>query len=103
LDGVAIARSGHSSSAWIPFAGLMLDAAYESTLFAAILNAHANGNRTVFLTLLGGGAFGNLTDRIADSIRYALNIHRNTDLDVAIVSYGTSRDFVRKLSIDYSA
>jgi hypothetical protein len=103
LDGVAEVYSGHSSSAWMPLAGLLLYAAYESKLCAAILNAHANGNRTVFLTLLGGGAFGNLTDRIADSIRYALYIHRNTDLDVAIFSYGTSRDFVRKLSMDYSA
>jgi hypothetical protein len=32
-----------------------------------------------------------------------LDIHRNIDLDVAIVSYGASRDFVRKLSADYPA
>ena len=98
-----VAYTGHSSSAWMPFTRLILEAAYEATLCSAILNARATGNRTVFLTLLGGGAFGNMTEWITDSIRYALHIHRHTDLDVAIVSYGASRDFVRKLSADYPA
>jgi hypothetical protein len=98
-----VAYTGHSSSAWKPFARLILEAAYEATLCSAILNARATGNRTVYLTLLGGGAFGNMTEWITDSIRYALDVHRNTDLDVAIVSYGASRDFVRKLAADYPA
>lgn len=49
-----------------------------------------------FLVPMGVGSAMN-------TIRYALNIHRNTDMDVAIVSYGTSRGFVSKLSADYSA
>ena len=98
-----VAYTRHSSSSWMPFARFVLEAAYEATLRTAILNARATGNRTIFLTLLGGGAFGNMTDWITDAIRYALEIHRNIDLDVAIVSYGASRDFVRKLSEDYSA
>ena len=97
-----VAYTGHSSSMWMPFSRLILEAAYEATLCTAILNAKATGNRTVYLTLLGGGAFGNVTEWITDAIRYALNIHRNTILDAAIVSYGASRDFVRKLSADYS-
>jgi hypothetical protein len=98
-----VAYTGHPSAIWKPFAKLVLEAAYEATLCAAVLNANATGKRTVFLTLLGGGAFGNMTDWITDSIRYALNIHRRIDLDVAIVSYGASRECVRKLAADYSA
>ncbi|GAB5521992.1 MAG: hypothetical protein RhofKO_42430 [Rhodothermales bacterium] len=44
---------------WAPFAQLVLDGAYEATLCVAILNAAKAGNITVFLTKLGGGAFGN--------------------------------------------
>ena len=98
-----VAYTGHSSSAWRPFAKLVLEAAYEATLCAGILNARATGNRAVFLTLLGGGAFGNMSEWITDAIRYALNIHRRADLDVAIVSYGTSREFVRQLAKEYAA
>jgi hypothetical protein len=96
-----VAYTGHPFAIWKPFAKLVLEAAYEATLCAAVLNANATGKRTVFLTLLGGGAFGNMTDWITDSIRYALNIHRRIDLDVAIVSYGASRECVRKLAADY--
>ena len=98
-----VAYTGHSSSAWRPFAKLVLEAAYEATLCAGILNARATGNRTVFLTLLGGGAFGNMTEWITDAIRHALNIHRRADLDIVIVSYGSSRDFVRQLAREYAA
>ena len=98
-----VAYTGHSSSAWMPFAKLVLEAAYEATLCTGILNARATGNRTVFLTLLGGGAFGNMTEWISDAIRHALNEHRHANLDVAIVSHGTSRDFVRALARDYAA
>ena len=75
----------------------------EATLCVGILNARATGNRTVFLTLLGGGAFGNMTEWISDAIRHALSVHRHADLDVAIVSHGTSREFVRTLAKEYSA
>jgi hypothetical protein len=98
-----VTYTGHSTSAWKPFAKFVLEAAYEATLCAGILNASATGNRTVFLTLLGGGAFGNMTEWISDSIHHALRNHRHTDLDVAIVSHGTSREFVRTLAREYSA
>lgn len=98
-----VSYTGHSSSAWKPFAKFVLEAAYEATLCAGILNARATGNRMVFLTLLGGGAFGNMTEWISDAIRRALNVHRYADLDVAIVSHGTSQEFVRALVKEYSA
>ena len=40
---------------WEPLARLVLEAAYEATLLAAL----RQGSRVVFLTLLGGGVFKN--------------------------------------------
>ncbi len=42
---------------WEPFARLVLEAAYEATLRAAILNAEVRGSNVVLLTRLGGGAY----------------------------------------------
>ncbi|OPL18794.1 MAG: hypothetical protein AVO35_13000 [Candidatus Aegiribacteria sp. MLS_C] len=92
-----VACSRHSSELWADFARLVLDSSYEATLCAAVLNAGSNGSNRVFLTLLGGGAFGNETDWITGSIHRALNLCRNTDLDVSIVSYGRSDPRVKEL------
>ncbi len=44
------------------FARLILwEVAYEATICTAILNAMSHGRNRLFLTLLGGGAFGNET------------------------------------------
>jgi hypothetical protein len=51
----------------------------------------------VFLTLLGGGAFGNQIDWIIGGIRRAPNLYKHADLDVAIVSYGSSKPYVQDL------
>ena len=69
---------------------------------AAVLNAAKNGNRTVFLTTIGGGAFGNPREWIMDAMERALNIHRGQDLDVAIVSYKSSKADVRQLMERFS-
>ncbi|MCS3731378.1 hypothetical protein [Bradyrhizobium betae] len=75
------------SERWAPFASLVLEAAYEATLLAAILN-HANGNSSVvLLTHLGGGAFGNNPEWITRAIRRALVAVSDFDLDVKIVSF----------------
>ena len=44
---------------WKSFAGLVLEAAYEATLRAAVMNARSGASNIVLLTRLGGGAFGN--------------------------------------------
>lgn len=92
-----VAYSSLSANLWEQFARLILEAAYEATICTAILNAQINGNNQLFLTLLGGGAFGNDTSWIIDSIARALNLYRDIDLDVAIVSYGSSKPSVQKL------
>jgi hypothetical protein len=92
-----IAYSYHSLNYWAEFAQLVLEAAYEATICTAILNSIRNGNNRVFLTLLGGGAFGNQSDWIIGGIRRALNLYRYADLDIAIVSYGSSKPYVQDL------
>jgi len=92
-----VAYSQHPSDLWESFARLVLEASYEATVCAAILNVQETENKRVFLTLLGGGAFGNRTDWIMDSIERALRLYGDRDLEVAIVSYGTSKPTVRRL------
>ncbi len=92
-----VAYSAHSSHLWAEFARLVLEAAYEATICTAILNSIRNGNNRVFLTLLGGGAFGNQSDWIIGGLQRALNLYKQVDLDVAIVSYGSSNSYVQEL------
>ena len=73
---------------WAPFALLVLEAAYEATMWAAVLNAKRGASNVVFLTLLGGGAFGNHIGWIYAAIRRALELMRPFSLDVRLVSYG---------------
>jgi hypothetical protein len=95
-----VAYSNLPSSSWEPFARLVLEAAYEATLAVGILNAAKTGNKSVYLTLLGGGAFGNDQDWILDSIRRACRSYQNTDLDVKIVSFRSSNPDVKKLALE---
>lgn len=92
-----VAYSHHPSSLWAEFARLVLEASYEATICAAILNSTRNGNNRLFLTLLGGGAFGNEPDWIIGGIQRALNLYKRADLDVAIVSYGSSNENIRQV------
>ncbi|GAA0891931.1 hypothetical protein GCM10009122_16100 [Fulvivirga kasyanovii] len=75
---------------WERFARLILEASYEATLYAAVINLEKTGCPKVFLTLVGGGAFGNDTPWITDSIAKAISKFNKVPLDVKIVSYGSS-------------
>jgi hypothetical protein len=57
---------------WRPFAELVLDAAYEATVLAAVLNARRGASNIVLLARLGGGAFGNDDAWIDAAMRRAL-------------------------------
>jgi hypothetical protein len=83
-----VAYSRVPSADWEPLALLVLEAAYEATMWAAVLNAQRGVSNVVFLTLLGGGAFGNQISWIDAAIRRALNLMAAFDLDVRLVSYG---------------
>ncbi len=73
---------------WKPFASLVLEAAYEATLLAAVLNKQRSMSNVVLLTHLGGGAFGNEGDWIDAAIRRALTTMSRFELEVKLVSYG---------------
>ena len=51
----------------------------------------------MFLTLVGGGVFGNRTEWIVDAIGRAVERHAGADLDVVLVSYGSSKPELRSL------
>lgn len=85
---------GHPD-AWARWARLVLEAAYEATLLAAVESARTSGNPTVYLTLLGGGAFGNQSAWIFAAIERAIRCAPPRGLDLAIVSYGRSNPAVR--------
>lgn len=92
-----VAYSNHPSNLWEDFARLVLEASYEATICTAILNWQNTGNNRVFLTLLGGGVFGNEIVWITDSIIRTLRLYKNWQIDVAIVSYGASNQHVQRL------
>ncbi len=92
-----VAYSRHAAHLWEPFARLVLESCYESTVCAAILNSRSTGNRALFLTLVGGGAFGNRSEWITDAIDRALRRYQQVDLDVSIVSYRSSNPRVQHL------
>ncbi|MEO8243075.1 MAG: hypothetical protein ABI832_12255 [bacterium] len=72
---------------WAPFARLILEAAYLATLAIAAENARLTGNRRLYLTRLGGGAFGNPARWTTDAMATALSVYASADLDVGIVSH----------------
>lgn len=86
-----VAYTDHPAALWQPFASLILQAAYEATLAAAVINANKTGYKKVYLTLLGGGAFGNAISWIIDALQKALNAYRQSGLSIMIVSYGRSK------------
>jgi len=57
---------------WSAFARLVLEPSYEATLLAAQINARESGSNVVYLTALGGGAFGNKPEWVHDAMRRAL-------------------------------
>ncbi|MCU4174808.1 hypothetical protein [Carboxylicivirga sp. N1Y90] len=82
---------------WESFARLILEATYEATLYAAVDNYKRTGNNKVFLTLVGGGAFGNNIEWIFDALVKAVYKFARTPLDVRIVSYGSTDMTVKNL------
>lgn len=84
---VAYAKSTNSAD-WAPLANSILDAQYEGTLaVAAILASMRQCRVRVFLTSVGGGAFGNRSLWIVRALERALYIHKDSPLDVHLVHY----------------
>ena len=85
-----VAYAGGARELWAPFATLVLEGAYEATLWAGVLNGGRGGSSVVFLTHLGGGAFGNDRAWIDAAMHRALTRVKDAGaaLDVRLVSYG---------------
>jgi hypothetical protein len=96
-----VAYTSVSSTHWQPFASLVLEAAYEATMLAAVLNAQRGASNVVLLTLLGGGAFGNEADWIYAAIRRALALVSGFGLDVRLVSYGTASGAILQIAKEF--
>lgn len=88
---------------WAVFAQLILDACYEASFYIALENYERTGNNKVFLTLIGGGAFGNKEEWILKAIEKSIIMFAQTPLDVRIVSYGRSNTKAKALVDMYSS
>ena len=86
---------------WEAFASLILQAAYEATMWAAVQNAQRGASNVVLLTNLGGGAFGNDESWIHAAMRRALKMALGFDLDVRLVSYGTPSRAILQIAEDF--
>jgi hypothetical protein len=86
---------------WRAFATLVLEGAYEATLWAAVINASTSGSNMVFVTQLGGGAFGNERTWIHHALRRALRKGIGLGLDVRVVSYGKVDPTLEHLAAEF--
>jgi hypothetical protein len=71
-------RRNQWTQIWSKFARLVLRAAYEATLRVAL----QVGAKTVVLTALGGGVFGNKPEWIAEAIEQAVLTFKNAGLKI---------------------
>ena len=71
------------TSYWEAFSRVILEATYESTILAGVLNMEKYKSNKVFLTLVGGGAFGNKEHWIFESLQKVIRREYKTiPLDV---------------------
>ncbi len=92
-----VAYSEIESIYWEAFARLILEATYEATFYAALLNLEKTGSNKLYLTLVGGGAFGNEPAWIMDALLNTIRKFKTTPLAVKVISYGSSNPLVQKL------
>ena len=96
-------NQGTHPDMWASFASLVLEAAYEATLLAAVVNSSERyGSHRVYLTLVGGGVFGNRREWILSAIRRALDIVRDRELEVWLVSHNHVPDDLLMLAESYA-
>ncbi len=98
-----VAYSEQPEALWSDFAQLVLEASYEATLCAAVINMQKTGCNKLFLTQIGGGVFGNRSEWILQAILRALRIFINAPLDVKMVSYRQSNSTVQSLIKQFRA
>ena len=97
-----VACSSVPPRVWAPFANLVLEAAYEATLWAAVRNAQQGGSNLLLLTRLGGGVFGNDDAWIDAAMRRALTLASGFALNVRIVSHQAPMSSTRRLIEEFT-
>ena len=68
------------------FTRLILEANYEATLSAAVLNKARYGSNMRYLTMIGSVAFGTQLEWIINAIRRVLRLHKHRGLDARMAS-----------------
>lgn len=92
-----VAYSGVDSAVWEEPARALLEASYEATLRVAAQSLQRGGSNKVFLTLVGGGVFGNERKWILDAMEVAFTEMEWSGLDVRVVSHNNSAPDVKKM------
>ncbi|GAB5369870.1 hypothetical protein AAMO2058_001443800 [Amorphochlora amoebiformis] len=93
---------GIKSTHWGPFASVVLEAAYEASIISAALVALKEKRRVkLFLTLLGGGAFGNRRSWIIKAVIRSLQMYQRFPVDVYMVHYGSIMSQARVIEKEY--
>ncbi|MEO1185522.1 MAG: hypothetical protein AAFX46_12890 [Cyanobacteria bacterium J06636_27] len=97
-----VAYSMTSHVYWEDFSKLILEATYEASLIAGIINSQRTNNNRLYLTLVGGGAFGNKEQWIVESVLKSVKRYENTGLDIRFVSYSTPSKAVKNIIEDFN-
>lgn len=97
-----VAYSQYPSELWVRFAQIVLEASYEATICAGVLNSLRGDSNKIYLTLIGGGAFGNEKEWITKAILRALKLYQKKDVQVFIVSRGYSNPHIQKLIQEFN-
>jgi len=92
-----VAYNKANPSSWSRIAQLILEASYEATLLTGIINKNKSDNNSLFLTFLGGGAFGNKEEWIQQAIKRALEIVKYSGLDIKIVSFSEPSNLIKEV------
>jgi len=88
---------------WESFARFILEATYEATFYVALQNYNDTDNNRLYLTLVGGGVFGNKKEWIIDAIKKTIVKFLNMPLDIRIVSYqNTDPDIIKLIQMTES-
>lgn len=82
---------------WDALARTVLEAIYEATLCAALINRERTGCDKVFLTLVGHGTLGNEMQWIIDAMRAALFKFRFAPLSVFIICENGANEQIKRL------
>lgn len=77
----------HGLQLWRRFAKLVLEAVYEATIFAGHLNRLRGNDAPVYLTSVGGGAFGNSNEWILEAVSRALAQPSYSPLKIRMVHH----------------